>query len=196
MMFNLIFGRVVLFLAILLFSFVAAHARLKPSHEYMDNNEPANFHLDNNLLNDYTSRHDQNIQPIIIKGRVVDVDHKPVANAKVYAWQVGIDGKYPYVHLRNKVDKRMFNPNSRYSFKGSAVASTDNLGRFVFLSMYPISKKINYINMRVELNNAKLVQTRMYITSRAPRVLYNPSLDYQDNQYYFKIVVPIIKPYF
>jgi len=188
-------NRIYLFL-ILLFGFFNAEAKLKESKRYIDDYEPAKFHLDNNLLNDYTSFHDQGIQPIIIKGRVVDVDNQPVANAKVYAWQVGPDGKYPYTHLRTRVNKRLFKPHSKNRFRGSGIASTNNLGEFTFISMYPVSKKMNYINMRVELSGTELIQTRMHITSRAPRVLYNPDLDYQDNEYYFKIVVRKVKPYF
>jgi protocatechuate 3,4-dioxygenase beta subunit len=112
----------------------------------------------------------------------------------VHVWQVGCDGKYPYIPLRTKINHKLINLNSKSTFQGSGTATTDNLGEFTFITMHPISAHVNYINLRIEHKNFKNTQTKLFLNHKPSTILYNQDLDYKDNEYYFDIVVPRHSP--
>ena len=89
-------------------------------------------------------------------------------DAKIYLWQVGADGKYPYVPLRTRIDKTMLNLMSQSSFTGSGTATTNNKGEFYFITLYPgkMHSKGAKVNIRVEHRDLGQLQTKLYLTSR------------------------------
>lgn len=163
---------------IIIFSFILCasqiHAKNKifinsmnkciPTKNIIDNYEPLNFNLSNNLIvSSKIQENTKEIPKILVFGKLLDRNCIPVANANIYAWQVGIDGKYPYEPLRQfAVDKNLFSKKPT-SFLGSATTQTDNNGNFVLIATYP--KKNKYptthgINIRAEHKNLGKVQIR------------------------------------
>jgi protocatechuate 3,4-dioxygenase beta subunit len=168
-----------------------ADKKCKITKSYIDNYEPKIFNKTNSLLNKYDQVDVSCSQAIVLRGRLLDENCQPVANAKVYAWQVGCDGKYPYVPLKNKINKKLINLNSQSSFQGSAIANTNNLGEFTLITIYPVSHHMNYINLRVVSPTLKPLQTRLYLAKQPATSLYNINADYfSDNEYYFDVVAP------
>lgn len=134
----------------------------------LNNYEPEEFQVSNNLLRKTGQEPVYSGTKIIIKGRLLDQNCVPVADAKIYLWQVGVDGKYPYKPLRNKVSARLLNLRAKSTFTGSGTATTNNKGEFYFITLYPgkISKAAN-VNIRVEHPNLGTLQTRLALTNQA-----------------------------
>lgn len=150
-----------------------------PSKAYLNDYEPKVFSFSNNLLR----RNGQAAlfcgEKIIIRGRVLDSDCVPVSDAKVYLWQVGCDGKYPYEPLRNKVNRKNINASKNQStFQGNGIATTNNNGEFTFITIYP--SKTKNVNFRVAHMDFQVLQTKF--------VLSNSSLE-SEGVYYVDIVV-------
>lgn len=127
--------------------------------------EPEKFQTTNNLLRATGENSVYCGQKIIITGKVLDQNCVPVSDAKVYLWQVGCDGKYPYLPLRNRINKKMLNLSNGSSFTGSGIATTNNQGEFSFITIYPPStphEKSN-VNIRVEHRNLGILQTKFYL---------------------------------
>lgn len=146
--------------------------------------EPRIFESSNNLLR----RNGQNPvfcgEKIVIKGRVLDSNCVPISDAKVYLWQVGCDGKYPYEPLRSRVDRKKINISKNAStFQGSGVATTDNNGKFTFITICPgiADKKNNYVNFRVSHRNLGNLQTKFIISE--------DNLE-SEGTYYSEIIIP------
>ncbi len=165
-------------------SFAAKHHadnKCKPSKNYIDNYEPTIFNTNNNLLNSYDNMPQLCSDQIIIRGRVLDENCNPVVDAKVQVWQVGCDGKYPYMPLKNRSNKKLINLNPQSSFLGSGTATTNNLGEFKFITMMPVRPHFNYINLRVLAKNLGTVQTRLFINYKLATNRYNTELHEDDN---------------
>lgn len=150
-----------------------------PTKAYMNDYEPKVFSSSNNLLR----RNGQTPlfcgEKIVIKGRVLDSNCVPVSDAKVYLWQVGCDGKYPYEPLRNKVNRKNINISKNQStFQGNGIATTNNNGEFTFVTIYP--NKTKNVNFRVLHMDFEVLQTKF--------VLSNSSLE-SEGVYYIDIVV-------
>ena len=201
---------------IVIFSFLLcasqAHAKNKifinsmnkciPTKNIIDNYEPLDFNLTNNLI--ISSKIQENakeIPKILIFGKLLDKNCIPVANANIYAWQVGIDGKYPYKPLRQfAVDKNLFSKKPT-SFLGSGTTKTDNNGNFVLIATYPKQNKYptsHGINIRAEHKDLGKVQTRFdpiafYEEVRSIQYLsfYKSDMDESNvKAYNLKIVMP------
>ena len=139
------------------------HCNITKSH--INDYEPANFQTTNNLLRSTGEHLVYCGGKIIITGKVLDQNCVPVSDAKVYLWQVGCDGKYPYYPLRNRINKKMLNLSNGSSFTGSGIATTNNEGEFHFITIYPPStthEKSN-VNIRVEHRNLGTLQTKFYL---------------------------------
>jgi protocatechuate 3,4-dioxygenase beta subunit len=128
----------------------------------INNYEPETFGKTNNLLSAPGAVEAYVGDKIFVTGTVLDSNCVPLSDAKVYIWQMGEDGKYPYKPLRTKVAHRssMFNSNSTSSFLGSGTATTDNNGRFSFITIYPTHHNPE-INIRVEHINLGTLQTKL-----------------------------------
>ncbi len=163
----------------------------------INNYEPKVFEPTNNLLKKAGQSAFYIGQKIIIKGLVLDEKCVPVPDAKIYLWQVGSDGKYPYQLLRTRVNKHLENLSNKYSFTGSGTATTNNKGEFSFITLYPkAAKNLATINVRVEHINLKPIQTTLYLSENNLN-FYNHAADndaYNDDgnrvpSYHFNIVL-------
>lgn len=134
------------------------------SKEAKNNYEPEVFQLSNNLLRTPGGSPIVCGKRIVIKGKVLDRNCVPVSDAKVYLWQVGCDGKYPYRPLRTKTNSKYINTKSGSSFQGSGTATTDNNGEFQFITLYPAKSesKSPHINFRVEHRDIGEIQTEFF----------------------------------
>ncbi|WP_375332340.1 dioxygenase [Candidatus Tisiphia endosymbiont of Temnostethus pusillus] len=142
----------------------------KISKSAMNDYEPEEFQLSNNLLRKTGQQAVYRGTKIIVKGRLLDQDCVPVADAKIYLWQVGSDGKYPYIPLRTRINKKMLNLVSKSSFTGSGIATTNNKGEFYFITIYPsgILRETPNVNIRVDHLVLGQLQTKLYLSdSRA-----------------------------
>ncbi|MCC8371450.1 MAG: dioxygenase [Rickettsia endosymbiont of Pseudomimeciton antennatum] len=161
--------------------------------------EPREFQLSNNLLRKTGQQPIYRGTKIIVKGILLDQDCVPVSDAKIYLWQVGSDGKYPYIPLRTRINKKMLNLESQSSFTGSGTATTNNKGEFYFVTIYPgkIGHKTANVNIRVEHLDLGQLQTKLYLSNsmvdlescgEVSHVMANVS----DNirTYEFKVVMP------
>lgn len=141
------------------------HCKLTKSA--IDDYEPEEFQLSNNLLRSTGQKPMYCGTRIIIKGKLMDERCVPVSDAKVYLWQVGCDGKYPYSPLRGRVNKKMFNRTSKSTFTGSGIATTNNKGEFYFVTIYPgvMNNKSANLNIRVEHRDLGQLQTKLYLSN-------------------------------
>jgi len=128
--------------------------------------EPAKFQSTNNLLRGTGEIPVHCGKKIIVKGRLLDQNCVPVSDAKIYLWQVDCDGKYPYLPLRNKIDKSLINSENASSFKGSGTATTNNLGEFYFITTYPpaIRGEKSHVNIRAEHRMLGKLQTKLVLS--------------------------------
>jgi protocatechuate 3,4-dioxygenase beta subunit len=109
----------------------------KATKTTMNDYEPEKFEPSNNLLRKSGEKEIFCGQKIVIYGRVLDQNCAPVPDAKIYLWQAGCDGKYPYKPLRNIVEKSLIDASPEYTFTGNGTATTNNNGEFVFITIYP-----------------------------------------------------------
>lgn len=142
--------------------------------------EPEEFATSNNLLRKAGQNPVFCGERIIVHGRVLDQNCVPVADAKIYAWQVGCEAKYPYKPLKNVVDPEMFAIKPGTTFVGHGTATTNNKGEFSFVTVYP--KAVHglgpHINVRVEHRAIGSLQTTLELYGkRVSRPLQNPELD-------------------
>ncbi len=170
----------------------------KVTKSAMNDYEPSKFQITNNLLRPAGGQSIYCGKKIVIMGKVLDENCVPVSDAKVYLWQVGCDGKYPFTPLRQRIDKKMLNLASKSSFTGSGTATTDNKGEFYFITIYPqsIDKEVPHANVRVEHMTLGMLQTKLYLSSAnelSGDEFINPSLNNLDCEvdiYNFDIVLP------
>ncbi len=157
--------------------------------------EPEKFGATNNLLRS-TGR-----QPIfcgtkiIIKGRILDENCVPISDAKIYLWQVGCDGKYPYQPLRNRIDQNLLNLDNGSSFTGSGTATSNNQGEFVFITIYPPALKAEkaHLNFRIQHHSLGVLQTKFYLSNEhiIEEIDNNdPLLEDSTRIYDFEVVMP------
>lgn len=134
-----------------------------PTKAAMNDYEPKIFASSNNLLRKNGGEPLFCGEKILIKGRVLDSNCVPVADAKIYLWQVGCDGKYPYEPLRNRVNSKNLNlVKNSSTFQGSGVATTNNNGEFAFITIYP--GKMNHVNFRIVHGDFDNLQTKFTLS--------------------------------
>ncbi|HJD65223.1 MAG TPA: dioxygenase [Rickettsia endosymbiont of Diachasma alloeum] len=142
--------------------------RCKITRNIFNDYEPKVFEPTNNLLRKTGQISRFYGEKIIIKGIVLDQNCVPVADAKVYLWQAGSGGKYPYEPLKTRVDKRRFTGKKDSSFTGSGTATTNNKGEYYFVSMLPYKSAGNLknVNIRVEHADLKTLDTRLDLSNK------------------------------
>jgi protocatechuate 3,4-dioxygenase beta subunit len=134
----------------------------RPTKAATNNYEPEVFSPSNNLLKRPGAMELYCGQKILLKLKVLDKDCVPISDAKIYLWQVGCDGKYPYKPLRTKVNKGLLNIHNRSSFVGSGIATSDNLGKAQFITLYPpTAHGESFINLRIEHKDYGTFQTKI-----------------------------------
>ncbi|WP_375326606.1 dioxygenase [Candidatus Tisiphia endosymbiont of Nemotelus uliginosus] len=141
--------------------------RCKISKSVLNNYEPEEFQPTNNLLRQTGQEATYSGAKIIIKGKLLDQHCVPISDAKIYLWQTGRDGKYPYKPLRTKVNKNIFKLTNSSTFTGSGIATTNNKGEFYFITLYPGQNPNKaYVNIRVEHRDLGSLQTQLFLSSK------------------------------
>lgn len=98
--------------------------------------------------------------PIIVEGRILDINCAPVAEAVVEIWQGDAFGNYN----PQKIDK---------NFSNTGTAITDNMGVYRFLTIFPgMSNKHEapHIHFRVKHKDFLPFETSMYFENQASNV--------------------------
>ncbi len=153
------------------------------SRPSINNYEPEIFNVTNNLLRKVGEKPSIKGEIVVIKGKLLDKKCVPVSDAKIYLWQVGDNGKYPYTPLRNVVNKVLISKSKTSSFVGSGITTTDNNGNFYFITISP--KKISnigpYFNFRIEHRELGNFQT-MHVVGKSSNIvpqllLKDPKID-------------------
>lgn len=142
--------------------------RCKITRNIFNDYEPKVFEPTNNLLRKTGKLSKFYGEKILIKGKVLDQNCVPVADAKVYLWQAGSGGKYPYEALKTRIDKKRFTSKSDSSFTGSGTATTNNKGEYYFISMLPYksSRYLRSANIRVEHPSLTTLETRLDLSNK------------------------------
>lgn len=183
--------KIILLITSLAFALSAKSNICKPTPNHLNDDEPANFPSINNLLSPTGLLEITNGKKIILQGRILDKHCKVISNAKVYLWQVDDKGKYPYKPLRTYANEKLFEINKKSTFQGAGISSTDNLGVFNFVTIYPksIDKEATpTINIRVDHYRLGSLQTKVYLNSIKPIKNSANNLDV----YQYDIVMPVI----
>lgn len=172
--------------------------------------EPEIFSLSNNLFENmkngfFTTNNLHKV--IIIRGKILDKNCLPVSDAKIYLWQHGPDGKYPY-KLKNKSLARK-NTNTASDFKGNGIASSNNLGEFYFITLAPMSfidhsrkthiKTKPFVSIRIEHSKLGKLQTNLTLSENNLITeydkdeminIYKNAIDNIEAVYNFDLVMP------
>lgn len=157
--------------------------------------EPKKFSPTNNLLRGAGQQVMTCGEKIIVKGRVLDENCVPVSDAKVYLWQVGCDGRYPYKPLKSRINQKLINEDNQSSFQGNGTATTDNNGNFHFITIMPPSSS-PHVNVRVSHYRLGKLQASLQLSGN--HILDNEidtsalmhGLDQDNRTYIFDIVMP------
>jgi protocatechuate 3,4-dioxygenase beta subunit len=146
-----------------------------PTQEVMNNYEPKVFESSNNLLRKIGKEAIFCGEKVVLKGRLLDKNCVPISDAKVYLWQVGCDGKYPYPPLRTVASAHHINTESGSSFTGNGVTTTNNNGEFWFITILPAKSEHggHHINLRVEHRDLGDLQTQV-----TPKIDTNGEYDF------------------
>ena len=103
---------------------------------------------------------------VVVEGRVLDTNEKPIANATVDLWQANAAGKYQHPHDSNEAP---LDPN----FQGWAILQTDRDGLFRFKTIvpgpYPVSKtwtRPPHIHFKVTKKGYLEIVTQMYFPNQ------------------------------
>ncbi len=157
----------------------------RPTKPATNNYEPEKFITNNNLLRTTGQLSIFCGEKIIIHGTVVDRNCVPVADAKVYLWQVNCKGKYPYTPLRTIAkNSELVELDQETSFKGNGIATTNNKGQFYFITVYPqrVHDLRPHVNIRVEHYKLGSLQTRLTLGGHnVSNPTLNPELNHISN---------------
>lgn len=116
-------------------------------------------------------------QFIRINGIVTDSDCVPILNATVQIWHADANGVYKNSHIEGYLNDSMMyskqqnrfeqenNSQGDVNFTGSGSTTTDNLGRFSFLSIMP--GKSFFINLRVLHKDFDELNTVVYLNKKS-----------------------------
>lgn len=142
--------------------------RCKITRNIFNDYEPKVFEPTNNLLRKTGKLSKFYGEKILIKGKILDQNCVPVADAKVYLWQAGSSGKYPYEPLKTRIDKKRFTSKSDSSFTGSGIATTNNKGEYYFISMLPYksSRYLRSANIRIEHSSLTTLETHLDLSNK------------------------------
>jgi len=124
---------------------------------------PSETDVDLTLLEGHTERATGDV--ILVRGRVLDADGQPLANARVDIWQTNHYGRYDHPDDKNPAP---LDPN----FQGFGVCLTDAEGRYGFRTIRPapypldamndIGTRPRHIHFKVSHDSAEELTTQMY----------------------------------
>lgn len=126
--------------------------------------KPDAFNTTNNLRRATGSFFTAKGKNIIIYYRLLDKNCTPIQNATIKMWQANYAGLYQYGSPSSKnADLRaelIFDPN----FVGSGTATSDNLGRFSFITIKPgrFAGHAPFVNLLITHPDLKPFGTKMY----------------------------------
>jgi protocatechuate 3,4-dioxygenase beta subunit len=94
---------------------------------------------------------------VYISGRVLDMKCVPVSDAIVDIWQADPEGKYVSTTLGERLSPAP-------TFTGTGRATTDNLGRFNFVTIFPgtVNGRAPFIHVRVIHKDFPTLDTEMF----------------------------------
>jgi len=129
---------------------------------------PNSFTQTNNLATKTGSFVSAQGENIIIIGRLMDKNCVPISNGVVKLWQADSTGKISYTP-----DGKDIKANGDKNFSGTGTASADNLGRFIFYTIYPGPstgfKKTRFVNFLAESDKQSLI-TKAYFNLDTARM--------------------------
>lgn len=105
---------------------------------------------------------------IIIKGKILDHECTPVENAIVQIWQTDNTGKY-IEDYETTSEWQIKDPDYDENFAYSGASSTNNLGEFSFMTIFPAPHIDSpdgivapFINVKIMHDKFKYIDTRIY----------------------------------
>jgi protocatechuate 3,4-dioxygenase beta subunit len=118
---------------------------------------PKKFYTTNNLVRKTGSFYTAQGEVIFIKGTITDSFGVPISGAVLEIWQTNAIGKYQAILPEDSdfIDK---------NFTGSGRATTDNLGNYSFITIFPGSylERTPHINVNIYHPQFGLIETEMY----------------------------------
>lgn len=122
--------------------------------------EPPFFATSNSLIHKTDALYFAQGEPLIITGKVYDVNYAPIQGVKIKIWQRNAFGEYNYAipDYDSKYDKY---------FENSGTAITNVHGEFGFETIIPKPKgtEAPYINVQIEYDKETSIETRLYLAS-------------------------------
>ncbi|MBQ4874678.1 MAG: dioxygenase [Rickettsiaceae bacterium H1] len=160
---------------------------------YHGNKVPKHFNHSNNLRRLTGSPYGARGKLIYISGKITDKNCVPVQGAIVSIWHFNAYGEYQY----DEVDYNK--PNIDKNFAGSGLTTTDNLGYYNFITIFPgeYTSKQPFINFTVRHTDFIPFDTIAFFSNKnkilgeftpkiANRLVIKPSFN---NQYEFNITL-------
>lgn len=148
-----------MFVVSMLLASAAQAASCSPTPSMAVQNYPgfANIQNSNNLTMPSGKAVEAQGQRVVIYGQLLDTACVPVSDAQIELWQIDPFGKWL---LATRED--LVNPNA--VFTGAARTSTDNDGRFHFITLFPAAGKgrAPHFDVRVSVRGEKPFATALY----------------------------------
>jgi len=131
-----------------------------PSKSSKLNNRPDMISTYNDLTRSEGGFVDEYLDRIVLRGRVIDKNCLPVSSANISIWQKDSYGTNRYPELLAIPEKIYTMGNDIQSdFFGTGTASSDNEGRFIFITVFPSKESIKsqngYINLMIQAHSLK-----------------------------------------
>ena len=152
--------------AVTLASGTAVSAALTPAQTpgpFYPRTPPQETDVDLTMLDGHTERATGDV--ILVRGRILDREGKPLANARVDIWQTNHFGRYDHPDDKNPAP---LDPN----FQGFGVCHTDAEGRYGFRTIRPapypldamndIGMRPRHIHFKVSHESTSELTTQMY----------------------------------
>lgn len=143
--------------------------------------EPRHFGSSNNLLRGSGEESLYCGERILIRGRILDQNCVPVSNAKIFLWQKGCDGQYPYTSKHDNVS----------TFKGTGIGFSNNEGEFSFITIKPVNNQL--LNVKVEHSMLGKLYTKLTLkeAKTTPEIAMSNEIDFMQDKpvYSFDIVM-------
>jgi protocatechuate 3,4-dioxygenase beta subunit len=138
---------------------------------------PQVFETSNNLTRKAGSFEVATGEPLYIKGIVTDAFGVPITGASIRIWQTNAAGKY---HTFLEEDSEYIDHN----FNMSGEASTDNIGRYGFITIFPgfYDDRAPHINMIISHESFGKVETQMYFEGHEKNIKDPYYLAYTDEE--------------
>lgn len=153
----------------------------QPTPAALNNYEPNFFFKNNNLTRLPGGATIPDQSKIILAGQLVDGACVPISDAKIQIWQTNSQGTYSFMPLKTNFIDANIDMDENNSFIGNGTSTTDNLGNFNFITIFPgvINNEKPHINIKISHRNYGELQTKIYLnkTAKQPKLDLPPCLD-------------------